>query len=286
MSLWQCHSTNCSTWYGTACSFEYFLTNMNKARKNFSFAYGFSLAEVLTALMIGSMILVAVLGIYSHSERSANSVTQRLDESRLPSEILQRIAEDLDAIVTSASDTKITIENQLEEGFAGARLTIQKTIYNSKNEIEVFEKIVWQTNYEPDANGLVLYRSYSGMGAEDKLLDESKETWQRELFVPICSGVTLFKIQVPIGEQFQDKWTSDSLPHGIAINISFATPVKSVTGTLEVPETKKITRTIAVDRTRKIKLIIKKKESKESKGREKQELKQSDQLRDILNRGL
>jgi prepilin-type N-terminal cleavage/methylation domain-containing protein len=51
---------------------------------------GFSLAEVLTALMIGAMVLVAVLGIYGRAERSAAAVTRKLDSLRLPSESLLR----------------------------------------------------------------------------------------------------------------------------------------------------------------------------------------------------
>jgi hypothetical protein len=45
--------------------------------------------------------------------------------------------------------------------------------------------------------------------------------------------------------------------------ISFAEPFKTLTGTLDVPDTEKITRTIAIDRTRKIKFIFVKKEDEE-----------------------
>ena len=57
---------------------------------------GFSLAEILAAMIIGSMVLVAVLTIYSRVEYTANAVTNKLNKSRLPSEVLQLIAEDLD----------------------------------------------------------------------------------------------------------------------------------------------------------------------------------------------
>ena len=229
--------------------------------------------------MIGSMVLVAVLGIYSRAETSAAAVTRKLDSSRVSSEVLQRIAEDIDRIVTPGSDTKVTIENKFENGFSTARLTILKTIYDSKNKPQVFEKIVWQSSYDNDANGLVLYRSYSGVGLEDKLLDEQRESWEKEYpFVPICTGVTFFKIQVPRGENFQDKWTSDSLPKGIAVTISFAKPFKTLMGTLDVPDAEKITRTIAVDRTRKIKFIFIKKEYEEEQGNEEPGSEKSEQL--------
>lgn len=212
------------------------------------------------ALTIGAMILVAVLGIYSRAENSAAAITRKLDSARLPCEVLQRIAEDLDRVVAPGADTKITIENKFENGFSTARLTVLRTIYDSRNRKQTFERIVWQTSYDNDAVSLVLYRSHSGIALEDKLLDEQKEDWEKELFVPICTGVTFFKIQVPIGEGFQDNWTSDSLPAGIVVTISFAEPFKTVAGILDVPEEEKITRNIAIDRTRTIKFVLAKKE--------------------------
>lgn len=231
---------------------------------------GFSLAEVLVALTIGAMVLVAVLGIYSRAESSAAAITRKLDSSRLPSEVLQRIAEDLDRTVAPGADTKVTIDNKFENGFSTAQLTVLKTIYDSKNKEQTFEKIIWQTSYDNDANGLVLYRSHSGIALEDKLLDEQKEDWEKELFVPVCTGVTFFKIQVPRGGNLQDKWTGDSLPSGIVVTISFAKPFKTLAGTLDVPDEEKVTRNIAIDRTRKIKFILVKKEDEEELGDEEQ----------------
>ncbi len=217
---------------------------------------GFSLAEVLVALTIGAMVLVAVLSIYSRAETSAAAITRKLDSSRLPYEVLQIIAEDLDRIVALGADTKITIENKFENGFSTARLTVLRTIDDSRNKEKTFEKIIWQGNYDNNTNSLVLYRSHSGIALEDKLLDEQKEDWEKELFVPVCDGVTFFKIQVPRGEEFQDSWTSSSLPAGIVVTISFAEPFKTLRGILDVPEDEKITRNIAVDRTRAIKFVL------------------------------
>ena len=236
---------------------------MKKASNTFGDKPAFSLAEVLVALTIGAMVLVAMLGIYSRAETSAAAITHKLDSSRLASEVLQRIAEDLDRTVAPGADMKVTIDNKFENGFSTARLTVLKTIYDSKNKKQTFERIIWQTNYDNDANGLVLYRSHSGIALEDKLLDEQKEDWEKELFVPICTGVTFFKIQVPKGEDFQDKWTSDSLPPGIVVTISFAEPFKTLAGTLDVPDEEKVTRNIAINRTRRIKFILVKKEDEE-----------------------
>ena len=221
---------------------------------------GFSLAEMLAALVIGTMVFVAVLGIYSRAENSANAVMHKLDSSRLSAEVIQSIAEDIDRmLVTTGSDTKITIDNKFEHGYPTAKLEILKTIYDKKDNKQIFEKIVWQSSYDNAVGGLVLYRSHSGIAAEDKLLDEQKENWEKELFVPVCAGVTFFRIQVPKDAEFkdfQDEWTDDALPYGIVVTISFTEPVKTVAGTFDVPDTEKITRTIAVDRTRKIKFTF------------------------------
>ena len=229
----------------------------------------FTLAEVLSALTIGSMVLVAVLGIYSRAERTAAAITRRLDNAQLPSEVLQRIAEDLDGIVGSNSDTKIVVRNRLDNLYPSARLEITKTIYGRGKKPVTFEKIIWQSNYDYASwvEGLVLYRSHSGMTVEDKLLDGPRQDREKEYsFVPICEGVTFFKIQVPRGEDFLDQWNHSSLPKGITVTISFAEGFKAVDGTFDVPDEQKITRTIAVDRSRKINFKIVKKEYDEYYG--------------------
>jgi len=242
--------------------------NMKKVFGTSRARAGFSLAEVITALTIGAMVLVAVLGIYGQAERSAAAVTRKLDSSRLPSEVLQRIAEDLDGIISTGLGTKITIENKFKSGLPAARLTITKTFHDSRNKEQTLEKIVWQSNFdfESGIDGLVLYRSHNGISLEDKLLDKNKDDWERELFVPICTGITFFRIRVPRGETFLDKWTSSSLPPGIEVAISFAEPFKKVDGTLDVEE--KITRTIAIDKTRKIKFTIEKKDYDQGEDKE------------------
>jgi hypothetical protein len=219
---------------------------------------GHTLAEVLAALIIGAMVLVALLGIYHRAEHSAAAVMRRLDSSRLPGEVLQRIAEDLDHVISASSDARITIENKFEN-VAGiqlvpaARLTLTRTIQDSRDVEQKFEEIIWQSSYdfESPAGGQVLYRSHSGITLEDKVLDKSKEDWERELFVPICSGVTFFKIEAFTGKNLVERW-SGSPPPGIVVTISFAEPYKRVDGTFDVLDDEKVTRAIALDRTRKI----------------------------------
>jgi Tfp pilus assembly protein PilV len=219
---------------------------------------GFSLAEVLAALTIGAMVLVAVVSIYGRAERSAAAVTHRLDSSRLPSEIMQRIAEDLDRVISSSSDAKVTFQNKFENLFPTARLTITRTILDSRSREQTFEQIIWQTGYdfESVAGGLVLYRSHSGITLEDKTLNKNKEDWERELFVPLCGGVTFFRINAVKNGEPLERWSGALPPPGIMVTISFAEPYKSARGTLDVLDEDKITRVIAIDRTKKIKFEI------------------------------
>ena len=110
----------------------------------------------------------------------------------MPWEVLQRVAEDLDRILAIGSDTRVTLESKLDSsGFPTARLEIVRTIFDAKNKPKVYEKIIWQSSYDYDsyADGLVLYRSHSGIAIEDKLLDQNKERWERELFIPFDSHV-------------------------------------------------------------------------------------------------
>ena len=241
---------------------------MKRAFDRYINVRGFSLAEALVALIIGSMVMVAVLSIYNKAESIANGITRKFDDSRLPFEIMQYIAEDIDKVLSGGADTKITINNKFEKGYSAARLEISKSIYGIGYKKQPFEKIVWQSSYDKETDSLVLYRSHSGINSEDGLLDKQKENWEKELFIPVCSGITLFKIQVPKDDDFVDTWSADSLPGGILITISFAQPVKTVSGTLDVPEQDKITRMIAVDRTRKIDFKIEKLEEKGPRGKE------------------
>jgi prepilin-type N-terminal cleavage/methylation domain-containing protein len=218
---------------------------------------GFSLAEVLAAVTIGSMILVAVLSIYNRVERSAAKVTKTLQSTQLSSEVLQKIAEDLDRIISSDSDTTISIQNKTKNGFPAAKLTITKTIKDSSNKEQKFKEIIWQSlyDYESPATGLVLYRGYTGTALEDKLLDKSKDNLELARSVPVCSGVTFFEINAIQNEKPVNKWDGPP-PTGITVTLSFAEPFKSANGSLDVPETEKDTRTIAIDRTRKIQFAL------------------------------
>ena len=230
---------------------------MNKTCKKIRIYNGFTLAEVIISLIIGSMVLVSVLKIYNNGERAAATIIRNIDSSTMASEILQRIAEDLDKAISSSKDAKIIIGNNYQKGFMTAYLSFSKSYQDSTDKEQKFEEIVWQSgyDYESEKEGLVLYRNHRGIAPEDRLLDKNKSDAERELFVPICNGVTFFKIEILTDEEPKLIWTN-SIPQGIKVTISFAEPFKKTDGTLDVPEKDKYVRTIAIDRTRKIKFDI------------------------------
>ena len=91
---------------------------------------------------------------------------------------------------------------------------------------------------------------------EDKLLDPKRATWESNYpLVPICRGVTFFRIEVPRGDNFADQWEDPTLPPGIRVTLSFAQPHETVRGTWDVPEEQKIVRTIAINVTREVKFV-------------------------------
>jgi len=227
---------------------------MKKTGKTLRFEFGFSLAEVFTALTIGSILLVVVLGIYNQASNSAAAITEKLNSSNLSSETLQRIAEDLDNIIAAGSNTTITIENKFDHGYPSGRMIIEKRFYDNDTQLQIFEKIIWQSSYdfESPVPGLAVYRSHSGIALEDKLLDRPKQDWERELFITICEGVTLFKLQAKQKNKIVDEWMTKTLPHAVIATISFTEPFETLDGTFDVFEEEKDKRTIVIDRTRKL----------------------------------
>jgi hypothetical protein len=133
-------------------------------------------------------------------------------------------------------------------------MIIKKNFLNDINKYQTLKKITWQSSYDFESftPGLVIYRSHSGIGLEDKLLDKQKQDWERELFVPICEGVMFFKIQAIKNNETYDSWEIKELPHAVVVTISFAEPFETLDGTLDIFEEDKATRTIVMDRTRRM----------------------------------
>ena len=215
---------------------------------------GFTLAEAVATLVIAVMIMVAAIGIYTAVKRSEAAINRRLEGGFVALEILQRIAEDIDRLALPSSDVTMTIKNKTEAGgYKSAQMIIESKIYDKDNKPQTFEKITWQSRLDPDMNSLVVYRAHGGYTLEDKMLDEPKEKYERERFIPICSGVTVFSIEtVSDNNTTGQVWESQSLPPAVKVSVSFAAPQQDLTGNLAVPEEEIKTRTVVIDRFKQL----------------------------------
>jgi hypothetical protein len=215
---------------------------------------GFSLGELIAVVIIGSMILVAILTIYSRASGAADAVLRKIDGPSWTSEVLQLIAEDLGRTL-SADDVTVQIRNGSDNGFQRAELVLKRTYHDNENKEQTLDQITWRAGYDHEGRtpGLVIYRSYEGVSQEDKLFDDNREEVEKfSPFVPICRGVTFFQIQACKGEELVDQWPASPPPPGIKITISFGTPHEMVRGGFDVDEQDKISRTVVIDPTRKI----------------------------------
>lgn len=215
---------------------------------------GFSLGEMLAVVIVGSLILTAVLTVYGRASRAADAVLRKIDRSSWAAEVLQRIAQDLDR-TWNAGDVAIQIRNGPDNGFQRAELVLRRTYHDHENKEQVLEEITWRAGFDSEGNtrGLMLYRSYEGVAREDKLFDAERADWERGyLFVPICRGVTFFKIQACQGNDLIDQWPMSPPPPGVRITISFGQPYELVRGGFDVADSDKVSRIVAIDPTRAI----------------------------------
>ncbi len=233
---------------------------MRKRFRQFGDRSGWTLGEMLVALVIGAMVLVAVLTVYGRANHAAQAILGRIESPAVGTEVLQLLAEDLDRVMSGEQGFTLEIKSGLDNGFARAQLVMRRTMRDSKNAEKVFEEITWRAGYDYDGvtPGLVIYRGHEGIDLEDKLLDPKREAWENSYpLVPLCRGVTVFRLEIPKGEdEFVDQWTEPTLPPGVRVTISFAQPHETVRGTWDVYDEEKIIRTIAIDKTRKIKFVI------------------------------
>jgi hypothetical protein len=216
---------------------------------------GFSLAETIVALVLGAMVLAAILGIYGQVNRAVSATLQKVESPSLAAEVLQLIGEDL-AHALGGEDVTLQIRNGFDHGFPRAELILRRTFHDSANRVQPLEEITWRAAYDTESEvpNLVLYRSYSGVAPQDKLLDSQRADWEKDYpFVPICRGVTFFRIEACKGEDLVEQWAAPAPPPGVKVTLSFAEPYETVRGTWDVPDEEKISRTMVVDATRAIK---------------------------------
>jgi len=226
---------------------------------------GFSLIEILTVLVLSAMILTATILIFSRVRTSAAAVHSTLDRYGLPEEILQKIAEDIDRLACPGFDATISLRNKIENGYNSAQLIIENRYYGNGKppKAEIYERVVWQSQYDPETDRLVLYRAHSGVNLDDKVVNRitsDPETDRGKLdiamskaFVPICPGLTQFYIGALTGAQEpQPMWAESKMPNGIVLSLSFAPLIQLEDGSFYLPEESIVYRAVAVDRMRPI----------------------------------
>ncbi|MHC5157449.1 MAG: type II secretion system protein [Planctomycetota bacterium] len=218
----------------------------------------FTLIETIVVLMLAALVLMAVLGIYNRVRASAVTIVDRLQESRLQTEILQKIAEDIDRLAAPGFDATINFQNKLNNGYHSARLILENSYYGTddtkrREKKETFERIEWIATYDPDYDALKLYRMHTGLNAEDKLLEQAPDSASnKEQYIPVAEGVTFFEVKAQQGETVLGAWASETLPKAVRVGLSFAPQQELADGSIGVPDEQIFYRTIAVDRTRLI----------------------------------
>ncbi|HRU15930.1 MAG TPA: prepilin-type N-terminal cleavage/methylation domain-containing protein [Anaerohalosphaeraceae bacterium] len=231
------------------------IENMTVSHKQSVQANGFSLVEMMVVVSLAAMILISALGVYQRLRSDAAVIMNKLDETRMANEVLQRIAEDIDRIAAPGFDAAVQVRNKIDNGFASAQLTLESKYFGGQAQNpqpRIYERVIWQTAYDMDEGGLILYRMHGGLNVEDKVLEENKSVEERALFIPTAAGLTFFKVEACNNQKFLSSWTQTELPKGLRIGVSFAPMVEDLDGRWAVPEEKIIWRTVAIDRVRTI----------------------------------
>jgi prepilin-type N-terminal cleavage/methylation domain-containing protein len=235
-----------------------FRNSENSTDGTFRRRRGFSLIEILTVLTLSAMILTAVILIYNRVRNSAAAITARLNKQGLPDEILQKIAEDIDRLAAPGFDSSISIRNKEDAGYNSAQLVIENRYYGNSQVANIYERVVWQSSYDPFLDQMILYRSHGGLNLEDKLVDEVRSgEGKPEMFVPVCSGLTYFGIFALTGRETEEQepassWQKQTMPNGILLGLSLEPMTQMEDGSFVLPEESIVYRAVAVDRTRSI----------------------------------
>jgi len=227
---------------------------------------GFSLLEIMAVLTIVAMISISALAVFNRARKASASISRRLNKNDASMEVLQRIAEDLDRLVKPGYDIKVTVANKTAGGFPKSQLVIESIFYDKDIKPVVFEKVIWQSQYDEFEESLILYRGHFGINLDDKILsieEAQRDELDQRPFVPVCSGMTLFEFTVPQEDTALEEpkeplqqWNNKILPPAIAVIMSFSPPTELATGEFVFLEQDVEKRTIAIDRTRKIRFVF------------------------------
>jgi hypothetical protein len=219
----------------------------------------FSLAELLTALIIVSILVIAMTTIYQASMSAVLAIDEKLDEGFGSTDVLHRMLDDISTVSSLDTETSLTLESKVVDGVAVYRLEVVSNIYDNAGKEVLYKKVIWQSDYDYMTGTISLYRCMGGLDIEDPILNtQARNNPDSDIFVPVVSGLTYFTIQVPQEtntsqeqyEDYLDVWDKEDMPGAILVELSFAEPVEYVTGEVEVPVEDRITRRISVNRSK------------------------------------
>lgn len=199
--------------------------------------------------MLGALILTSVLGIYQQVRAGGIKILDRMQQTRLQTEILQKIAEDIDRLAAPGFDSKINFLNKMVEGYRSSELVLENSYYGKGDKKEIYERIVWQTAYDSYLDAMILYRMHEGLNFEDPVLLANEN---EPSYVPVAVGLTHFQVLAQQGQNILGAWTSEELPKAARIEISFAAFQELSNGTVGIPQEEIFSRTVAIDRMRMI----------------------------------
>lgn len=256
------------------------MIDMRKLKIKTKYHKAYSLVEVLVVLTMASLIIIATLKIHSQVRRAAAVVSEKIGSDAIPTNVLQRIAEDIDRLALSGTEIQFVINNKFEKGINKSQLIINSYYYDNDSTKQLYEQITWQSHYDDYDETMYLYRSHGGIAIEDSVLDvegtdENLSQAERqekglEQFIPVCSGITFFEFSIPQGLEKDPlyRWSDSKTPNAITVSISFSEPIENVFGDFIIPPDQLYTRTIATDRVRKLKFKFVREEFEEDKPEE------------------
>lgn len=215
----------------------------------------FTFIETLTAVLLTGLLLTALLALFGQLRRGMARLAEPMQQDRLAYEILQKIAEDIDRIAAPGFEAGLQFRNKFDNGLNSAQLLVENKYYGSAipPTAEIFDRVIWQTQYDPFTKSLILYRLHEGLNLEDKIIEQTAaRSPSLGLFIPITDGLTHFEVVILEGQTTLFQWTNPALPTAIRIGISFTPPAPLPDGRVAVPTEAIFYRTVAIDRTRVI----------------------------------
>jgi hypothetical protein len=239
---------------------------MYKPKTTTKYRKAYTLIEVLVVLTMSALVIVTVLKIHSQVRKAAAAVSEKIDSDAVPTNILQRIAEDIDRLSSTKAEMQYSISNKIRNDVSQSRLIISSYYYDNNNRRQLYEQVIWQSYYDDYDETMYLFRSHGGVAIEDSVLDvltvgddgPSQAELQadgKERFIPVCDGMTFFEFSIPQGPEKDPlyAWSSSKAPGAITASISFAEPIEDIFGDYIIPPDQLYQRIIATDRVRKIK---------------------------------